>query len=84
MLSNRYLSILVEMFLLELEKLHCAQNKQLGQPSGKNTIREQAEKSGYEFSHELTPGRVNHSRFLSYITTGRDPSGHQKSLNKDN
>lgn len=45
-------------FLLEVEELHCENNKSTTGSSRKNTIRAVARDAGLSFSGRFTPGRV--------------------------
>lgn len=45
-------------FLLEVEKIHCENNKQQTGQSLKNTFRELARNSGISFSGKFTPGQL--------------------------
>lgn len=45
-------------FLLEVEELHCENNKNMTGASRKNTVRAAARDAGLSFSGRFTPGRV--------------------------
>jgi hypothetical protein len=45
-------------FLLQVEKIHCDNNKQELGESRKNSIRDAVRISGFSFSGKFTPGRI--------------------------
>lgn len=45
-------------FLLQVEKIHCDDNRNEHGESNKNRIRQEARNSGFSFSGKFTPGRV--------------------------
>ncbi|MGD1895498.1 MAG: hypothetical protein ACFB16_00950 [Phormidesmis sp.] len=49
-------------FLLEVEELHCENNKKIIGESRKNTIRTVARDAGLSFSGKFTPGRIRANR----------------------
>lgn len=48
-------------YLLEVERLHCAKNRELRHASFKTRVRTEASKNGFTWSGAFTPGRVRAS-----------------------